>query len=460
MSSRHKITLVFFLLIVLFFGMGLLWSTFRTHPIGQIKPIETGTTQYPSPLVTAGICTPWKQVNTNAFGLPSEFDSSNRPITPSSETPFQSEEGFEVLVFKGQLYLGMEADNIFGARLWRTRNGVTAPQTQLDWEEVAADQAGCPFGICDTAQADHVDSLAEFQGWIYVSLANRSGSPQGTLVFRSPSGDPDTWEDALAKIGPGFSKSQNENFKDMQVFDGHLCGGTWNEVDGAEVWCTTDGFNWQQKNLSGFGEVDNIVIWSGHVFKGQLYFGVQNTSQDGETTHGRLYRTDSLDQDQPAWEEVFRSTPGISWGNILGDLNGYLYISTPSPEGMRVYRSSSGDANTWEITSLPGFENDPTNWSVLADGATVYQGALYAGVVNGQHTFNLWRTTGDHSEDSQIVSWEQIPTTEILDPYNIYAQLIAFNERLYAWTSNPVHGQQVWQTFCGEIPEGQVSDAP
>ncbi len=62
-----------------------------------------------------GECTPWKKVNTNGFGLPSEFDESGQPIIPISDRPFEGEEGFEVLVFNDQLYLGMEADNILGS---------------------------------------------------------------------------------------------------------------------------------------------------------------------------------------------------------------------------------------------------------------------------------------------------------------------------------------------------------
>lgn len=391
----------------------------------------------------AGICRGSKLVNTPGFGLPSEFDESNLPIKPITETPYQSEEGFEVLVFEDQLYLGMEADNLLGARLWRTRKGIRDPQSQQDWEEVAANAAGLPFGVADTAQADHIDSLGEFQGWIYASLANRSGSPQGTLVFRSPTGDPGTWEDALAVVGSGFGKAQNENFKDMQVFDGQLCGGTWNETDGAEVWCTTDGLDWQQKNRSGFGEPQNSVIWSGHVFEGQLYFGVQSASADGSQPQGRLYRTKSL-AGTPVWEEVFRTAEGMSWGNILGDLEGYLYISLPSPEGMVVYRSTSGGSNTWEVASQPGFGAGPANWAVLADGAATNRGGLYVGVVNGQQNFTLWRTDGILTGKGSLVSWQQIPIPEMTDPNNIYVQLVFFNDVLYAWTSNPVSGQQVW----------------
>ena len=57
-------------------------------------------------------CSSWKKVSTNAFGLPSEFNSFGKPIKPITSLPYQGEEGYEVLVFKNQLYLGMEADNV------------------------------------------------------------------------------------------------------------------------------------------------------------------------------------------------------------------------------------------------------------------------------------------------------------------------------------------------------------
>jgi len=394
-------------------------------------------------------CQSWEQVNTNGFGLPSEFNKSGKPIPQTSPYPYLNEEGFEVLVFNDQLYLGMEADNTLGARLWRTRRGVIFPKSQLDWEEVSVIN-GYPFGVTDLSQADHIDSLAMFKGWIYTSTANRGGNPEGTLIFRSPSGNTGTWEDALELIGPGFGKPQNENFKDIQVFNGHLCGGTWNERDGAEVWCTFDGENWEQKNISGFGEPSNMIIWSGHVFDGKLYFGLQNVGdpQDETDDDGRLFRTASL-AGVPIWEEVFRTRTGTSWGNILGDLSGFLYISIPSNEGMLVYRSSSGDPGSWEVASLPGFENNPNNKAVLADGATLYNGDLFVGVTNGQEKFSIWRSVGIPTESSTLDIWEQIPATGMEDPSNIFVQLISFKSALYAWTSNPVSGQQVWRTICG-----------
>ncbi|HZD58423.1 MAG TPA: hypothetical protein VE136_16945, partial [Anaerolineales bacterium] len=95
------------------------------------------------------VCTEWTQVNSSAFGLGAGPDGE-----------YSNEEGFEIINFKDQLYVGMEADNSLGARLWRTKLGVEMPNSQADWEEVAADQEGYPFGVPDSVQNDHIDSLA------------------------------------------------------------------------------------------------------------------------------------------------------------------------------------------------------------------------------------------------------------------------------------------------------------
>ncbi|MCX8063107.1 MAG: hypothetical protein N3D16_11050, partial [Anaerolineales bacterium] len=80
----------------------------------SVFPLPSAQAANPSSSLPA--CQPFVQVNDNAFGLGGGADGT-----------FSSEEGFEVLVFNGQLYLGMEADNTMGARIWRTKAGVTLP---------------------------------------------------------------------------------------------------------------------------------------------------------------------------------------------------------------------------------------------------------------------------------------------------------------------------------------------
>lgn len=398
-------------------------------------------------------CDAWLPVNDGAFSMGTGGDNS-----------YASEEGFEVLVFKDRLYVGMEADNQFGARLWRTRPAGRSPAGQSDWEEVSADGNECPFGNC-TAQVnpgssppvsllqnDHIDSLATFDGYLYASTANGGSTTQGTQVWRSRTGDPGTWTQVNRD---GFGDANNTNFKDMQVFQGWLCGGTQNTVTGAQVWCTADGVSWAQKNKGGFGagapSTTTVGVWSGYVYGGALYFGVRDTGaqpDDDTDDRARLLRTTSLDG-MPAWDEVYRGPAGSRRADILGDLGGYLYVATSASDGIVILRSPSGDPDSWEQVNVAGMDADSWNMGAVVDGATVYHGALYVAVshVGPPPTYEtrgvqVWRTTGTPQPDGRV-DWTQVGDGGLGDANHRYAELISFNGDLYAWTSNYVSGQRV-----------------
>jgi hypothetical protein len=381
-------------------------------------------------------CAPWQQVNDPAFGLPSS-------AAPDDPEPYASEEGFEVLVYADQLYLGMEADNSLGARLWRTRRGVTAPASQADWEEVIADENGLPWGVGHLPQVDHIDSLAGFGGYLYASSAN-SGAPTGTLIFRSPTGDPGSWEPANAA---GFGDPANENFKDMQVFDGWLCGGTWNAAAGGAVWCTQDGLAWQQKSPAGFGDPRNVIIWFGEVFDGGLYFATQNFGDDPDSLAddtARIYRTRSL-AGAPEWEAVYEGGGVSLFGEILGEFEGALYVAASSRYGIEIYRSPTGDAGSWELVNTPGMSGNRFNLGGVTDGAAVYQGALFVAVNNRVSGMRVWRWDG-------AGLWQPVGSPRAYDPAAFAAQLAVFEGRLYAWTSNYARGQAALATMCTAEP--------
>lgn len=396
-------------------------------------------------------CQPFRQVNEDAFGLGGGEDNT-----------FSNEEGFEVAVFQGQLYLGMEADNSLGARLWRTRNGVYAPNSQADWEEVAADAQGKPFGNLNLEQDDHIDSLAVFGDYLYVSTANRGISQWGINLYRSSSGNSGSWENVLAEMGAGFGNPNNVNLKDMQVFQGYLCGGTQNWVEGAQVWCSQDGLHWVQKNISGFGENEpnpaNTGVWSSIVFREALYMGVRNSGNspsDPSDDKGKLFRTFQI-EDETRWEEVFSDLAmSDNRVDLLGELDGYLYLATSSSQGILVYRSPSGDAGSWQLVSPPGINGNPKNIRVPVDGAVVYDGRLYLAVSNLADGLQLWRTQGELRENS-AVDWEQIGTNGLGDANNVHAELAVFNHHLYAWVTNYVTGQKVLRSHCLPCSDGQA----
>jgi hypothetical protein len=397
-------------------------------------------------------CSPWQQVSQGAFGLPSVFDQNGSPLPAESQAqPYRGEEGFETLVFDGQLYLGMEADNRLGARLWRTRAGVGAPRGQADWEEVIAAENDLPWGLRPVRQADHVDSLAAFQGYLYASSAN-SGDPLGTRLFRSRSGDPGSWEDALQRQGAGFGDPANENFKDMRVFEGWLCGGTWNEASGAQVWCTRDGQQWQQKNDPGFGDGRTAIIWSSAVFEGAFYVGAQHFGEDVQAPgddSALVYRTRSL-AGTPAWEQVYAGERPSLAAILLGEMDGRLYLAHPSPGGIRIMSSPSGDTGSWQSAGLPGLDGSRWNLQTVTDGAVLYHGLLHVAVANARTGMHVWRTNGNGF-------WEPVGSPGEARAERFAAQLAVFNGALYAWVSDYTGGQVVLRSSCTLQPAGPTS---
>ncbi len=394
-------------------SMGLLW---HAASAGDALPPDT----------FAGSCSAWTPVNDGAFGMGTGSDGD-----------YRSEEGFEVVVFNGQLYVGMEADNIYGARLWRTRTGVRVPTGQADWEEVATAN-GWPFGNSVVTQNDHIDSLAVFQGVLYASTANRSVTPtDGTLVYSNATGASNLWTQVIAA---GFGDVNNVNFKDMVVFTVDttewLCGGTANDMTGAEVWCTQDGAQWERKNVSGFGVVSNTLIASTGVFSDALYVGVAS-----EVISGSVWRTDDL----ATWTQVFTSTKHQRV-EIAAPFDGHLYIVAGAYDGrygggpLRLYRSATGAPGSWEEVGQAVGAN-PNNTRTIVDGATVYNNALYLATMNAVDGAEVWRTTDGATWTQQNASGFGVTQT-------FAAQLIPFDGYLYAWTSDYATGQRVYRAAC------------
>ncbi|MBP7961694.1 MAG: alkaline phosphatase [Caldilineaceae bacterium] len=376
-----------------------------------------------SPAAPPAACYTWTQVNEGGFGI---------GVGTGAE-PFASEEGFEVAVYADHLYVGMEADNTLGARLWRTVNG--SPDDQDDWQEVIAID-GKPFGHANITQNDHIDSLAGFNGYLYASTANGGTSTYGTQVWRSATGDPNSWTQVNTD---GFGTIYNVNFKDMQVFDNHLCGGTVN-ASGTQVWCTSNGTDWAQKNVGGFGTTANGGTYSGLVFKDALYFGTGGWTS---TDVASLYRTLDLDADRPEWTQVFEGPVGSIRVDILGELNDYIYISHVSPNGMVILRSPTGNPDSWTQVNIPSMDGDKRNSGTIVDGGTTFDGHIYVGVYNTTTGVEVWRTDGTLIPNSTILRWEQVGGSGLGNRNTWYAELIPFNGDLYAWTSNYITGQEV-----------------
>ena len=405
---------------------------------GVAVQAQGGTTSYTTqalsgpatlpPGTYAGPCKPWVQVNDPAFGLDD----------PSHQSPpYASEEGFEVAVFSDSLYVGMEADNLYGTRVWRTRPGVRVAAGQDDWQQVVDDAFG------DVANNDHIDSLEVFDGYLYASTAQRDANNDGTEVWRSDDGI--TWTQVNTD-GFGIPTARyNENLKDLARFTvsgtSYLCGGTMNTQVGAQVWCTTGTLQgagpellWTQVNTGGFGATDTIKVWSTAVFSDCLYVGTER-----EAAPGTVWRTAGAeDAGDWSWEVVF-TAPVAGRVDVVGVFSDALYIGFSDPtSGTQVYRSADGV--NWTEVITDGF-GDSHNGRAIVDAATVYNGALYLATLNQTNGAQVWRTTDG-------LNWTNVVTGGWGSTHTFAAELIPFNGYLYAWASDYYSGQKVLRSAC------------
>ncbi len=397
----------------------------------------------------------WSQVNDGGFG-------------EHPGLPYVGQEVFDLAVHRDQLYVGMEGQAC--ARIWRTRAGVVAPAGQADWEQVVADgfDGGQDCAIQPPAtDNDHIDSLEPFNGYLYASTAMQTGEKRGSQVWRSATGDAGDWQQVNR---PGFGIHTNENFKDLVAFQGLLCGGTANAgalldpddpsgayiiAPGAQVWCT-DGATpdpadparllWTQHNKNGFGDPDNIKIWSSAVFDAALYVGVQGwhpaPAPNGIDRAGSVWRTRDI-RNAGAWERVFTPADAglgdeVKYVGVLDAFDGYLYVGFNRPGyGTQIWRSASGDRGAWAPVVTHGF-GDVTTTSVTSQGALVLDGALYVALIDRTYGVSVWRT-GDG------LGWARLNGSGFGDAGTFAADLISFNDSLYAWAANYRTGQQVWR---------------
>ena len=312
--------------------------------------------------------------------------------------------------------------------------------------------------------------------------------------------------------------------------------------------------NWKLMNQGGFGNVNNISVSALEVYNNQLYAGAYDwSSQPG--TGGTVWRYVAAS----TWDQVPTppspdgSTPGFTTPfsyAILGmrTFNGYLYVTTgwgghvgrvwrydgttwekvlevgdPEPvygftslavfnnqlyvgasllntdtPGTRIYRSSTGDLNSWQLVVSDGNGN-PGSFTIT--GMQVFGTSLYAAVSNYHDGVQVWKTDsgdpgtwntmigngfgyGNHDTDpggfavfnnelylgfrdmdpadltlstggkifkTDGATWSPVVTDGFGNVNNQKVEgMSVFQNVLYAFTSNPVTGMEIWMTTDGK----------
>jgi tripartite motif-containing protein 71 len=228
--------------------------------------------------------TTWNQVNTDGFG-----DANNVFVT-------------SLAIFGGNLYVGTTNWNT-GAEVWSCQvcDGT-------DWTQVNADG----FGGGNVGAA----SMAVFGGNLYVGTRNTSGAE----VWNCQTCDGTDWTQVITG---GFGDVNNDEVTSMIPFDGDLCAGTSNNdavpSTSCEVWCSSDGANWTQVNVDGFGDPDNAGANTMAVFGDSLYIGTRARPIDGDG--GQVWRWRHMPVGGvtvPSAGSMAMAPPTVGVGLVLG----------------------------------------------------------------------------------------------------------------------------------------------
>ncbi|MEW6379672.1 MAG: hypothetical protein AB1611_08685 [bacterium] len=346
-----------------------------------------------------------------------------------------------------------------------------------EWEQVASNGFGNPSN-------DYAWCMATFKGKLYVGTLN---TLSGGQIWRSGTGDPDSWEMVYDSRSSIFSNagvrtlySDNDQAlyastlnslgaEIMKTTDGKswslvkkVIGRRWNTTIrcmvrfgdylyagaggyGAQLYRSKDGVNWRLAKTNppfqsirvydpqiGTAVVNNTMIGELAVFHDQLYAftWTKEARYRDVADHVFGYEVDrpTYYSNSPGAFEVWRSSDGINWEKVIGKDDKYgngMGLSLRDPEGLA---------------------ND------VVTSAIVFNDRLYMGTQNANGNSSIWRT-------SDGTTWTKVlDFLELGEIANYYVwRMISFQDRLFVGTMNVgpatapgVTGAQVWVSPSGD----------
>lgn len=250
----------------------------------------------------------------------------------------------------------------------------------------------------------------------------------------------------------GFGNTNNALTVSMATLGDYVYVSNYNTDAGTEIWRSSNGTDWEQVNVDGFGDPGEpaavasfaiLAVSNDHLYAFNYLAGII-VGED----HVDVYRYDS----GTTWEHtedmiignagtpminpyaavtyndtlyvslvddnvklaIYGSTDGTTWTKVdttsLGDnnvaayamavYNNYLYVGTYNQGGTEVWRY---DGSTWVIDNISGFNNDDNDNSSIG-ALTSFGGALYASTDNSSTGTEVWKTNGGGTTDWTKVS--------------------------------------------------------
>ncbi len=353
----------------------------------------------------------WQQANINGFG-----DLTNGNI-------------HTLTVFDDHLYAGTYNSAGGGAQLWKM-------DAENNWTMAAEP------GFGDGANWG-LNHLVVFDNELYAGMRN---DLTGASIYRSSDGA--VWDPVMTG---GFGNVDTGSIYRMEVFYGMIYAGTamWDAEHGAEIWRSPSGDadTWERVVSEGYDSIDNYVMRASAVHDGAIYFAAMNVNKpDYNSTSGSLIIR-STSGDEGSWTKAALNGFGDNNNFVISGLvsfDGYLYASTTSWswQGIQVWRCQVCESqDDWEMVVDNGFGNDD-NFGI--SNLAVHDDALYL-VIGNPYGMQVWR-----SESGNSGSWEQLVQGGFGDFINsspYFSNLAVYREMLFIGTDNWANGPEIWQTL-------------
>ncbi|MEM3397642.1 MAG: hypothetical protein QW724_01360 [Nitrososphaerota archaeon] len=348
----------------------------------------------------------WEKIGPDGLGNP-----NNHEIT--------------LFVFRDKLYAGTN-NNEDGAEIWFSHDGI-------NFKKLVSGGLGDKDNVGVGLPIIFNDKLL-----VPVQNGNLRSLRDGAEIWASEDG-----EHFQRNVKDGLGDRSNfliyffpQVFKDHKfigfeatTFNEHVFLGTYNP-NGAEIWRSKDGVNWERIIDNGFNDTGNIAIANMRIFRDQLYVVTFNLKGLN------VFRT----YDGKNWEKVvengFRAGEYKNMFGVLTEINGALYLSTfstPTVGAFQIWRSNDG--KNWTQLGLTGFGNKNNHGagiSLLSDGC------LYVSTTNTVDGLEVWK-----SRDS--LNWEIIFKEEITSKTHIGGGIVEFNNHLYMYIYDSENGIEIWK---------------
>ncbi|MGC8850096.1 MAG: hypothetical protein ACP5QI_06450, partial [Candidatus Bathyarchaeia archaeon] len=214
--------------------------------------------------------------------------------------------------------------------------------------------------------------------------------------------------------GPDGLGNPNNHDAVLFVFKNKLYAGTYNDVDGSEIWVSPDGVKFAQLVSDGLGERDNSGIDIPLMFNDKLLVPVSD-------------------------------------GNFESIKDGAeIWISEDGENFRRAIKDGLGDKSNIAIHFLVSPFKHP--WTYVEIQAVPFKGHVYLGTVNPSGG-EIWR-----SKDG--VEWERMVDNGFGDVENVHViPELTFRDQLYVVTANYLDGLNVFRSTDGKVWERVVENA-